>query len=91
MSRARALPLLSFLLFTNLVAADVPVASAERGRAPFGRSRPRIASDGRGFLAVWSDGRSGQGFDVRARVLGETRDIVLRPVGSLAQDVASNG
>ncbi|HKO59406.1 MAG TPA: hypothetical protein VJ276_26295, partial [Thermoanaerobaculia bacterium] len=93
MPHGRPLSFLSLFLLISLNAAEVPVTAPVTGPAPFQRFRPRIASDGRGFLAIWNDGRAGAApqTDVRGRFVEGGGDIVIKPLGSVVGDVASNG
>jgi hypothetical protein len=100
MSPGRLSSILSLFLLATLTAAELPVTAPATGPAPFRRTRPRIASDGRGFLAIWTD-RRGEADpdhgDVRAARLDEAGNvldpfsIVVKPLGNTAADVASNG
>jgi hypothetical protein len=91
MPHGRPLALLSLVFLISLHAAEMPVTAPAVGPAPFQRSRPRIASDGRGFLAVWNDGRAGAvQTEVRGRFL-DGGEVLIKPLGSIVGDVASNG
>jgi hypothetical protein len=70
--------LLPLLLATILRASsDVPVGRPAYGPAPGEHWFPRLATDGSGFLVVWSDGRDGDS-SVRAARLSPTGDVLDR-------------
>src|SRR5262245_28825756 len=51
---------------TSIHADEIALTKAETGPAALSQSGAIVASDGDGYLAVWSDGRSGVGMELRA-------------------------
>lgn len=92
----RKLVALTLLLCAALAVrgAEQPISDPAVGPAPFLRFAPRTASNGNGFLTVWTD-EGGGIFGMRSDVLGEAVDTTafrISPAANVGDlHVASNG
>lgn len=95
MKRAASL-FLALFAFATFAATEHAVSDVVLGTPPDRRDAPALASDGDGFLAVWSDRRSGKPALLAARITssGEVLDptgIVLTTLSGGPAQVVWNG